>query len=222
MRWNMILIANALEVLQSCTKSLISYWWLSASLTYLQCYLAGDTIVLHQAIDMMSWRTLLVATLHCVRQACLIHPKYRLPPISLQQCCCDLASYWPRASKQDYFKNKIELATSTKELFKVCNNLLNRTNENVLPSHSCATELANRFVNYFGDKIKSIRRDLEDSFNAPDYTINVANDFDGVPLDKFRIVSQEEVRKIISSSPRNHVLLTLSRWRPFLSSVFMS
>ena len=27
------------------------------------------------------------------------------------------------------------------------------------------------------------------------------SDFDGVPLDKFRIVSQEEVRKIISSSP---------------------
>ena len=104
-------------------------------------------------------------------------------------------------AKQDYFKNKIESATSTKELFKVCNNLLNRTNENVLPSHSCGTELANRFVNYFGDKIKSIRRDLEDSSNTPDYTINVANDFDGVPLDKFRIVSQEEVRKIISSSP---------------------
>ena len=34
-------------------------------------------------------------------------------------------------TKQDYFKNKIESATSTKELFKVCNNLLNRTNENV-------------------------------------------------------------------------------------------
>ena len=34
-------------------------------------------------------------------------------------------------AKQDYFKNKIESATSTKELFKVCNNLLNRTDENV-------------------------------------------------------------------------------------------
>ena len=119
-----------------------------------------------------------------------------------------LGDYWRKqwlvslnTTKQDYFKNKVESATSTKELFIVCNNLLNRTNENVLPSHSCGTELANRFVNYFGDKIKSIRRDLEDSSNTPDYMINVANDFDGVPLDKFRIVSQEEVRKIISSSP---------------------
>ena len=117
-------------------------------------------------------------------------------------------------TKQDYFKNKIESATSTKELFEVCNNLLNRTNENVLPSHSCGTELANRFVNYFGVKIKSISQDLEDSSNTPDYTINVANDFDGVPLDKFRIVSQEEVRKIISSSPSKSCSLD-----PILTSI---
>ena len=106
-------------------------------------------------------------------------------------------------TKQDYFKNKIESASSTKEFFKVCNNLLNWTNENILPSHSCGAELANRFVNYFGNKITSIRRDLEDSSNTPDYTINVASDFDGVPLEKFRIVSQEEVRKIISSPSKS-------------------
>ena len=104
-------------------------------------------------------------------------------------------------TKQNNFENEIESATSTKELFKVSNNLLHRTNENTLPSHNCGTELANRFVNYFGDKIKSIRRDLEESLNTPDYKMNVASDFDGVPLEKFRIVSQEEVRKIISSSP---------------------
>ena len=95
----------------------------------------------------------------------------------------------------------MESATSTKELFKVCNNLLNRTNENILPTHKCGTELANRFVNYFGDKIKSIRQDLENSSNTPNGTINVISDFDGVPLKEFRIVHQEEVRKIISSSP---------------------
>ena len=104
-------------------------------------------------------------------------------------------------TKQEYFKDKIESATSTKELFKVCNNLLNRTNENILPTHNCGTELANRFVNYFGDKIRSIRQDLENSSNTPNGTINVISDFDGVPLKEFRIVHQEEVRKIISSSP---------------------
>ena len=104
-------------------------------------------------------------------------------------------------TKQEYFKDKVESTTSTKELFKVCNNLLNRTNENILSTHNCGTELANRLVNYFGDKIKSIRQDLENSSNTPNGTINVISDFDGVPLKKFRIVHQEEVRKIISSSP---------------------
>ena len=104
-------------------------------------------------------------------------------------------------TKQEYFKDKVESATSTKELFKVCNNLLNRTNENILPTHNCGTESANRFVNYFGDKIKSIRQDLENSSNTPNGTINVISDFAGVPLKEFRIVHKEEVRKIISSSP---------------------
>ena len=69
-------------------------------------------------------------------------------------------------TKQDYFKDKVESATSTMELFKIRNNLPSQTNENILPTHSCGTELANRFVNYFGDKIKSIRQDLENSLNS--------------------------------------------------------
>ena len=103
-------------------------------------------------------------------------------------------------TKQEYFKNKVEPVTSTKELFKMCNDLLNRTNENILPTHNCGTELANLFVNYLGDKIKSIRQDIENLSNTPNGTINII-DFDGVPLKDFRIVHQEEVRKIISSSP---------------------
>ena len=101
-------------------------------------------------------------------------------------------------TKQEYFKDKIESATSTQELFKVFYNILNWTNENILPTHNCGTELANRFVNYFGDKIKSIRQDLENSSNTPNGTIYVMSDFDGVPLKEFRIVHQEKVRKIKS------------------------
>ena len=52
--------------------------------------------------------------------------------------------------KQDYFKDKS--ATSTKELFKVCNILLNLKNTNILPTHTCGTELANRSVNYLATR----------------------------------------------------------------------
>ena len=67
--------------------------------------------------------------------------------------------------------------------------------------HGLCYELSTRFVSYFGDKIKAICQDLGNSSNNRDYTVNVASDFDGAPLEKFRTVSQDEVRKIILSSP---------------------
>ena len=48
-------------------------------------------------------------------------------------------------------------------------------------SHSCETDLANQFVRYFDDKIKSISEDLKNFSKAPDYMINIASDFDGMP-----------------------------------------
>ena len=44
--------ALAMELLQSCTKPSI-YWWFSARLQYLQCVSNGDTAVWHQAIDII-------------------------------------------------------------------------------------------------------------------------------------------------------------------------
>ena len=52
-------------------------------------------------------------------------------------------------AKTTYYKTKVESATSTKELYQVCNKLLNRERASILPSHECANELADRFVNYF-------------------------------------------------------------------------
>ena len=106
-----------------------------------------------------------------------------------------------KTSKQEYYRSKIESADTTKELFKICNNLLSRDKVNTLPTHTCATELANRFVNYFGDKIKLIRQELEQTSSSLSDAKNVIDDFHGVPLSEFRIVTQEDVRKIISSSP---------------------
>ena len=60
--------------------------------------------------------------------------------------------------------------------------------------------LVNWFINYFSDKIKFFRPDLQNSVNTPNCALNVANDFDGMPPKEFHIVHQEEVCKIISSS----------------------
>ena len=52
-------------------------------------------------------------------------------------------------TEKDYIKNKIENAQSSKDLYKICDKLINREQRSVLSSHDCATSLANTFVDYF-------------------------------------------------------------------------
>ena len=105
-------------------------------------------------------------------------------------------------TKKDYFKTKITNAQSSKELYKICDRLLNREKTSVLPTHECAESLANKFVEYFNDKIELIRSNLNDSLNHST-TQEVSYDklFSGVPFENFTEVSEADVRKIISSSP---------------------
>ena len=70
------------------------------------------------------------------------------------------------STKKDYTKNKIENAQSSRDLYQICDKLLNREQRSVLPSHDCATSLANTFVDYFKNKIELIRSNLEESLNT--------------------------------------------------------
>ena len=103
------------------------------------------------------------------------------------------------AAKQTYYNKTISEA-DPRERFKICNKLLNRGKKVVLPSHDCAKELADRFVNFFSDKISQIRDDLvnsKSSSKAPATEIS----FTGTPLEEFKPVSTEFVSKIIAASP---------------------
>ena len=105
-------------------------------------------------------------------------------------------------AKQDYFKTKIETAETSKDLYKVCDNLLNREQKSVLPSHGCIKDLADKFITYFNDKISNIRKDLEKAPISTSQTPqDVFNKFDGEVLDSLTEVSEDDVRKIIHSSP---------------------
>ena len=106
------------------------------------------------------------------------------------------------SAKTTYYKTKVETATSTKELYQVCNKLLNRERTSILPSHECANELADRFVNYFSDKIAKIRDDIQNSpVESPNCLTDIDPVFTGEPFETFVCVSENEVRKIIKSSP---------------------
>ena len=65
-------------------------------------------------------------------------------------------------NKQLYYNDKIANAeNNSKELFKISKELLYKNNNNILPISSSGKELANKFGQYFSNKITNIRRDLE-------------------------------------------------------------
>ena len=104
-------------------------------------------------------------------------------------------------AKRDYFQSKVQNSTS-KELYKVCNRLLNQEQQSVLPSHECTKELADKFVKYFIDKIAEIRKNLVKSpVETPSHLQHINPEFTGVSFEQFQCVTEEDVRKIIHSSP---------------------
>ena len=103
-------------------------------------------------------------------------------------------------TKQDYFRKEISTAAKPSEKSKICNKLLNREKKVVLPTHDTAKELTERFINYFSDKIKTIRTDLENLPPQQDPTDSNA-DFSGTPLLQFEPVSTDFVQDIIKKSP---------------------
>ena len=115
---------------------------------------------------------------------------------------CNIYNQLLTQAKQDYFKTKIETAKTSKDLHKVCDNILNREQKSVLPSHDCVKDLADKSITYFNHEISNIWKDLE---KAPILTSqtpqDIFNKFDGDVLDPFTEVSEDDIRKIIHSSP---------------------
>jgi hypothetical protein len=83
-----------------------------------------------------------------------------------------------------------------KSLFKIANNLLDKTKVKVLPPYNDPKQLANDFNHYFVNKVKKIRTSIPKSTEMCTYS----RPFQGVRMDNFREVTEEEVKKIIQTS----------------------
>ena len=118
------------------------------------------------------------------------------------------------STKKDYIKNQIENAQSSKDLYQIWDKLLNREQRSVLPSHDCTTSVANTFVDYFKNKIELIRNNIEESLNTfTDQLPSTAPIFHGLFLEQFRVVSESDVRKVITSSPiKSCALYPIPTW----------
>ena len=101
--------------------------------------------------------------------------------------------------RRTFYQNSISnSANSQKELYKVTNSLLDRNKKSVLPHTENPTSLANKFNNFFIEKIENIRNNLvapNNHFVQRPATNNV-----NLPsFSTFKPVSSEDVQKITNS-----------------------
>ena len=99
-----------------------------------------------------------------------------------------------------FYKTSIENCNNShKELFKICNNLQDKSKSTKLPSFTDPLAMANTFNDYFIGKIDNIRAALSKK-TASGYD-NGMNTHETPTMSQFEPISQEELQKIITSKP---------------------
>jgi hypothetical protein len=104
-------------------------------------------------------------------------------------------------AQNTYYTEKIKACgKNQKELFKVTKNLLEPDTRNVLPSHASTQQLAEDFNRFFIEKINRLRDGIQTQDDQPDRDLLTHDTpFNGIPLDRWRLVSCIEVKKILTS-----------------------
>ena len=107
-------------------------------------------------------------------------------------------------AKKLHYKHKIDsAASSSKLLFSMTNELLGKKKLTVLPSDSPRDQLPQRFCDFFADKIKQIRTDIDSCpCEQPSFST-----YEGRPFCTFKPVSEKEVLRVIMQSPTKSSML---------------
>ncbi len=102
------------------------------------------------------------------------------------------------AAKQKHYSDKVDsAASSSKQFFNVCNDLMGKSTAKPLPSNIKPEDLPQRFSDFFSDKIRLLRQNLDSrSSKLPEYAI-----YDGPKLSCFSNVTENNVRDLLSGLP---------------------
>ena len=87
-----------------------------------------------------------------------------------------------------------------KKLFRVVDNALNRKQETPYPECTSDETLANKFSNFFNEKIETIRNKLDE--HSVSFTEEVT--FKGTPLKEFKELSLDDTRKLIIKTKNSY------------------
>ena len=101
-------------------------------------------------------------------------------------------------AKKDFYGRKIsECQNDQKQIFKIANSLLHKSNETPLPEHESSQELANRFADFFTEKINKIRQQLESAQSRSKSSSDKNSQKCSEILSSFEPASEEEIRKLV-------------------------
>ena len=105
-------------------------------------------------------------------------------------------------AKSVYYNQQISLASSSKQLYRITNNLLCKSKAKALPTLYPLSSLPDVFCNFFSNKIATIRHQL-DSQAIPTVP-PVSGSFLGKTFSVFQPVTESEVKSvIIKSAPKS-------------------
>ena len=111
-------------------------------------------------------------------------------------------------ARTDHYRTLIqENQTNPRKMFSVVSTLLGKKKAPKLPPGRTDKDLANEFGSFFIEKIAAVRRNIEQSSSLP-LTPAVAPQAEiSSSLTEWKIVTEEEVRRIITDSPAKHCTL---------------
>ena len=127
--------------------------------------------------------------------------KYKLEPnwTAFKHECNKYRSMLRSIGKEDISTKVAVCKQDTKKLYSLVNRIVGHTSENSMPKHNSNDQLAEEFANYFMDKIKKIRDDLEQHSKYIPLVREVES------FSNFRPMTEDEVSTIICKWPANPV-----------------
>lgn len=128
--------------------------------------------------------------------------KYRKSKLEIdRQNFRDACKSYRRAlndAKRSFHNDRI-CESDSKQLFRIVDSLTNPDRDRVLPTAQSPTHLANDFADFFDDKIRKIRNNLDMS-DCSEISVSTSENCASV-FDRFQPMSEEEIRKQIMQSP---------------------
>lgn len=111
---------------------------------------------------------------------------------------CKMYTQKLEQAKRDHHRTKIS-ECDDRQLFRLVDGMTRPTSAPNLPSHDDAKQLANEFGTFFHDKIKKLKAEL-DKCGSQNIIVGAADDQCSTEFTSFSVVTEEDVRKIISTS----------------------